>query len=448
MTTRGTQSRPSPHLERLVERVEEAAADPRYAQRKDMYTRHNRLEKVAKPPVCVHLHQGYRLVWQELIPPDTLESQDTLERDIEIQLRQKLYKHDHIPDDEVLLPTVWLAPIQSKEEDQDSTAQPSSSSMLTGDADTQSHGFGAGADLVEEARLWGLSSQVRRTEFPGGSYKVEPVVQVEADMALLKSPKYEVDVAATQALCDRATELVDGRLPVKLATNGLGASPSEAMVSFMGMEAVLYNVIDRPDFIHRMMEFMTDGYISYHLAREAAGAVDAEESWGFRVHYEELPPGADSSRLENSWWYVSAQSLAGISPAMFDDFLQPYHAKLSEALSDSRVYYHGCEDLTNKISIIRRLPHLRRFHVSAWTDLEESVKQLGREFVLETHVSYADTLYVHTPAEMRKTVERIMEIAGECVIDINLGDIETVDGRPSVLTDWARIAQEVTARYT
>ncbi len=444
MTAQGTQNRPSPHLERLVERVEEAVADPRYAQRKDMYTRHNRLEKVAKPPVCVHLHQGYRLVWQELIPPDTLESQDTLERDIEIQLRQKLYKHDHIPDDEVLLPTVWLAPVRSKEEDQDRPAQPSLSSALAGGADVQSHGLG----LVEGLRLWGLSFQVRRTEFPGGSYKVEPVVQAEADMAFLKSPKYEVDVAATQALCDRATELVGGRLPVKLATDELGASPSEAMVSLMGTEAVLYSVIDRPDFIHRMMEFLTDGYISYHRAREAAGVVDAEDSWGFRVHYEELPPGADSSRLENSWWYVSAQSLAGISPAMFDDFLQPYHAKLSEALSDSRVYYHGCEDLTNKISIIRRLPHLRRFHVSAWTDLEEAVKQLGCEFVLETHVSYADTLYVHTPAEMRKAVERIMEIAGECVIDINLGDIETVHGRPSVLTDWARIAQEVTARYT
>jgi hypothetical protein len=428
----------------LVERVEEAAADPRYAQRKDMYTRHNRLEKVAKPPVCVHLHQHHHRIWQELIPADTLKSQDTLERDIEIQLRQKLYKHDHIPDDEVLLPTVWLAPVRLKEEDQGSQAQPSSSSALAVGVDAQSHGFG----IVEGLRLWGLPFKVRRTVFPGGSYKVEPVVQAEADMALLKSPKHEVDVVATQALCDRATELVNGRLPVKLATDELGASPSEAMVSLMGMEAVLYGVIDRPDFIHQMMTFLTDGYISYHRAREAAGAVDAEESWGFRVHYEDLPSDADSSRLENSWWYVSAQSLAGISPAMFDEFLQPYHARLSEALSDSRrVYYHGCEDLTNKISIIRRLPHLRRFHVSPWTDLEESVKQLGREFVLETHVSYADTLYVHTPAEMRKEVERIMEIAGECVIDINLGDIETVDGRPSVLTDWARIAQEVTAQY-
>ncbi len=34
-----------------------------------------------------------------------------------------------------------------------------------------------------------------------------------------------------------------------------------------------------------------------------------------------------------------------------------------------------------------------------------------------------------------------MEIAGDCVIDINLGDVETVRGDPSVLTNWARLAQ-------
>ena len=240
---------------------------------------------------------------------------------------------------------------------------------------------------------------------------------------------------------------MDDRLPVNLATDELGASPSEAMMSLMGIEAVLYGVNDRPEFIHRMMDFMTEGYIAYHRAREAAGAVDAESSWGFLTHYEELPPGQDAGRLGSSWWYVSAQSLCGISPAMYAEFLQPYHARLAEALSDNRVYYHGCEDLTRKIAIIRDLPNLRRFHVSPWTDLETAVESLGRDFVLETHVSYSETLDGHRPADMRKAVERIMRIAGECVLDVNLGDIETVRGDPSILTTWAQIAQDVTARF-
>ena len=421
---------------RLVERVEEAAADPKYAARKDMYTRHNRLEKVRKAPVCVHLHSDYRLVWQELIPPDTLESQDPLERGVEIQLRQKLYKHDHIPDDEVLLPTIWVSPIRPV------GAESADRGSSQGVAD-RTHGSRSQGD----ARLWGLPFRVDATDDPGGAYKVAPVVTDESDMELLHHPRYEIDAPATLELLERVNELVDGRLPVKLATDELAASPSETVVSLMGIEAVLYGVIDRPEFIHKMMDFVTDGYIAYHRERQAAGALDPESTWGFRTHCEKLRPDEDAGALSSSWWYVSAQSLSGLSPDMYAEFLQPYHDRLARELGDNRVYYHGCEDLTEKLPIIRKLPNLRRFHISAWTDLEAAAEQLSRDFVLETHIAYADVLYTHTPAQMRAALERIMDIAGDCAIDINLGDVETVRGDPSVLTNWARLAQEVTESY-
>jgi hypothetical protein len=93
------------------------------------------------------------------------------------------------------------------------------------------------------------------------------------------------------------------------------------------------------------------------------------------------------------------------------------------------------------------LSNLRRFHVSPWTDLETAVEQLGKDLVLEVHMAYADVLYVLTPEQIRDRLQEIMNIAGDCVIDINMGDIETVKGNPDVLTNWARVAQEVTGRY-
>jgi hypothetical protein len=36
-----------------------------------------------------------------------------------------------------------------------------------------------------------------------------------------------------------------------------------------------------------------------------------------------------------------------------------------------------------------------------------------------------------------------MDIAGGLAIDLVLGEIETVMGKPDVLSTWARIAQEV-----
>jgi hypothetical protein len=132
---------------------------------------------------------------------------------------------------------------------------------------------------------------------------------------------------------------------------------------------------------------------------------------------------------------------------MYEEFVQPYHERLAQVVSKDRIYYHGCEDLTKKLSIIRKLPNLRRFHISPWTDVEAAVDELGRDFVMEV-VGHPDTLHVQTETEMRDWLERTMEIAGDSIFDLNLGEIETVFGDPSVLRRWAEIAQDVAERYS
>jgi len=440
-----TGKRTPAHIQALAERVEEATSDPKYTERKRMWTRHNRLEKVDKVPVNVHFHRGYRPVWRELIPPDTLISEDPLEWAVELELRQKLYKHEHVPDDDLILPTVWINPVRpGVPVDTDGGANQGFFSSGSGGS-SSALGSGDEAEL-RAGHLWGVPLRRRQTG-TGGAYIVEPVVDSEENLANLRPPRYAIDEEATRARRDRVVEMVGGRVPVKVTSDEVRESPSEWMVAFMGIEAILYGLIDRPEFIHRVMDFVTEGSIAYHREREAAGGIDPEENWGFRTHYEEFPPGTDTSSLEYAWAYVSAQSLCPISPAMFEEFLQPYHARLAETRAHGRVYYHGCEDLTAKIPIIRQLPNLRRFHVSAWTNLEEAVKQLGTDFVLEVCVHTPDTLAVHTPEQMRAALERIMSIAGDCIIDINITDPETLFGRQDTFTTWAQIAQEVTAKY-
>ena len=435
--TQTTRTHPPAHIQALVDRVVEAASDPRDGPRKEMWTRHNRLAKTDKTPVYVCLKRGSGtnanpVTWSELIPPDTRLSKDPLEKEIEVQLRQKLYKHDHIPDDEVLTPTVWVGAVRTPAAGDDSPA----ASRIGSSFDLEH------VDGSSSGALWGLPFVEKRSGGPGGAYAVEPVVVEEGDMAALHHPIFAIDDEATRALVDRATELTQGKLPVKVATDAIGYSPTETMISLMGMEAVLFGVIDRPEFIHRLMEFITEGTIGYQLAREASGAVDYEQSWGYRVPYEELPAGADPAKLASCWPIVAAQSMCGLSPAMYEEFVQPYHVRLAEHLGENRVYYHGCEDLTQKIPIIRNLPNLRRFHISPWTNLEVAAEQLQRDFVLEV-VPHPDTLYAQTPEQMRSAVERIMDVAGDLIIDIVLGEIETTMNNPEVLTTWARIAQEV-----
>ena len=416
----------------LVDRVVEAAADPRYEANKKMWTAHNRLQKTAKTPVFVCLKRGNGpganpVTWNELIPHDTRVCTDPVEMDIELQLRQKLYKHDHIPDDEVLLPTLWV-----------SAARSGGASDGGASADFEA------VDATRTAQLWGMPIKEINTGMVGGAYAVDPVINEDSDMDQLQAPQFEVDEAATALRVEHALNTVDGKLPVHVRTDELGYSPTEIMISLMGMEQVLYGVIDRPAFIHRLMDFITDAMIDYHQQREQAGRVDPEQTWGYRVQYEELPTDEDTHKLKFCWPTVAAQSTVGLSPTMYAEFVQPYHNRLAATLGEDRVYYHGCEDLTKKIPSIRTLPNLRRFHVSPWTDLESTVEQLGTDFVLEV-VGHPDVLHVMTREQMRADLERMMDIAGDYIIDLNLGEIETTFGNPSVLTTWAEVAQEVVA---
>jgi uroporphyrinogen-III decarboxylase len=158
-----------------------------------------------------------------------------------------------------------------------------------------------------------------------------------------------------------------------------------------------------------------------------------------------LPPDADPKRLSSCWAYVAAQSTGTISPAMYAEFIHPYNERIVGLFGPRRIYYHGCEDLTPKIDIIATLPGLRRFHVSAWTDLATAVAKFERRVVLEAHVNPGKTVMVDGPAEMREDLRRIVAVAADSVADINLADIQTVRGDPSILTTWAKIAQEVTS---
>lgn len=399
-------------IQNLVEEVCEACSDSRYRRLKSMWTRHNRLEKVEKVPVSVHLHRGHTQTWKELIPPEQIESQDPLERDVELQLRQKLFRYRHIPDDDVLLPTIWLDPVRP----------------------------------AQAGPLWGVELERVRPDDPRGAYTFRPIVRQEADLARLHFPEYDVDDKTTAILVERARELVDDALPVKLWTDEVGQSPGELLPQFLGWEGFLYALTEHPNLVHKLMDFLTRGIIHYQCDREAKGAVDAESSWWYRVHYEELPPDEPANRLSSCWAYIAAQPTGIISPAMYTEFVHPYNERIVGLFGRERVYYHGCEDLTAKIDIISTLPGLRRFDVSAWTDLPTAVDKLGQRVVLEVQVHPGDTILTGNSDDMRRAIERIMAVAGDCIIDINLSDVETVNGNPAILTTWATIAQDVVTR--
>ena len=93
--------------------------------------------------------------------------------------------YQHIPDDEVLLPTIWLEPVHP----------------------------------VNRPPLWGVGLEHVETHSPENAYTFRPAVRDEVDFAQLRQPHCQVDEPATAARVERARELLDDALPVKLLTH-------------------------------------------------------------------------------------------------------------------------------------------------------------------------------------------------------------------------------------
>ena len=401
-------------LRELAARVAEACGEPRYDRLKKIWHAQNGLlQKAEKVPVHVHLFMGGRIdpQWKELIAEDEIVCADPFERSIEIQLRKRLFKFEQIPDDDMILPYV-LVPVVMK----------------------------------TDRATWGVEVVHHHSDDPDGAWKAEAPLADGYDLSKLSPPRFDVDAAATQANVDRARELLGDCVDV-LAWDTISHQTFDGLVAMRGAERVMMDVIDQPEDVHRLTRFFVDGTLAYHRQREAAGFCDPRPTWAScRVHYEDVePPASGKWALNQEWVYVSAQTSMGLSPAMFEEFCHVYHEQYAAEHGPHRVYYHGCECLDQRMEIIARLPNLRRFHVSPWTSVAKAAETFATSCVLECHVHPAETLMTPTPQYMRESIQRILDAAGDLIIDINLSDIHTLNGHPDSLRRWAEIAQELTA---
>jgi len=391
-----------PVLVDLAREVRALAESPEHRARRALWASLHALQ----PPRALVSYGMYTHVWErDVAPPGLCAHAAGLERAIEVQLRARLWKAEHVPDDEPVLPTVWLwAPRPAV-----------------------------------RGPLWGVDLPVARTE-EAGAYKPEPPMREEGDLVLLLPPRYVEDKPAARALIERATELLDGVLPVKLHTDELHYGPFEWAVRMRGMDALLYDVVDRPAFVHRLMAFVTEAMVAYHRERERAGAVDPEASWGFHMVWDEASTGP-GGRLADSWAYVHAQSAASLSPAMYSEFVQPYNERIAALFG--RIYYHGCEDLSRKARVIGRIPNLRLFHVSPWTPVRPVVEALEGRCAFEVHAHPTRVLMTDTRNEMRAEMKRRHAECGSAPHVLKLCDVERIEdaGR---LRAWAEETRSVT----
>lgn len=216
----------------------------------------------------------------------------------------------------------------------------------------------------------------------------------------------------------------------------------------------MWDMMDRPAWLHRLLARMRDGILRTHEEAEAAG------DWSLSAHQnqampyaEELAdpaaadgraPGTIAVKRKDLWTFVASQETTAVGPKQFDAFMLQYQLPLMTPFG--LVAYGCCEDLTRKIDVLRQIPNLRRIAVSPMANVARCAEQIGQDYVLSYRPSPTEMVGYGFDAErVREALTRDLAACGDCHVDITLKDVETVQHDRDRVRRWVDVTREVIA---
>ena len=399
-------------LRELGSQIAEIAALPAQQETIDLWRALNGLRPV-RPMVMID-----QICWHEMEVDGelTLRTEDPWCQGVERQFRQTLYKWRHMPGDMVVEPVVEV-------------------SRAVRNADF-------GMQIKEERAVLDPSNDV-----VGHLYLDQ--LQTEDDLAKIQEPHPELDEEATAQAEERARSVFDGVLEVKMQGPTPVFAAWDQLVSWHGVDAVLTDLIERPDFVHKLMGRYTDFSLSLLDQLEERGLLGHAQQLIHctGAYADELPgPGfdPDKPRAKDLWTYGMAQMFSSVSPAMHKEFWLDYAVRWFDRFGLG--YYGCCEPLHHKIDLIRAVPNVRKISISPFADIEAGAEAIGGDYVLSNKPR--PSLLATTPwdpdavrAELSETLA-----AGTrhgCPVELILKDISTVQYEPQRLWEWNDIAREL-----
>jgi hypothetical protein len=301
---------------------------------------------------------------------------------------------------------------------------------------------GFGVDAQENVSVSDPTNQV-----VGHWYK--NVFQHDDDLEKVKIPQISDNPAENDRRMAVAHELFDGLLEVRLWGYDPYLSIWDPISTWMGVEQALFAIVDRPAFVHKLVNRLTEGYLSMLEQLEDQGLLCGPQSLIHctGAYTDELPaPGYNPAkpRMKDMWMFGLAQMFSTVSPKMFKEFEVDYASRICARFG--LVYYGCCDPLDKKMKQVRMIPNVRKISMSPWVDEERGAAEIGRDYVYSRKPTPA--LLAHDTFDPELVREHLVATRNacekyKCPLEYILKDISTVRYEPERLFKWGQIAMEV-----
>lgn len=243
-------------------------------------------------------------------------------------------------------------------------------------------GAGVGPGLYGIAEAMGA-----RLMFPpdGMPYLDEPVLHAEADLERLVPVDPRCDGRLPLFL--EALQRIDGRIGRLVPVGSSVGGPLTAAAALRGTENLLKDFYRRPEWVHRLLQIVTQSALNY---------IDAAAELGYKAGISE--PTASGSL---------------ISKAHFREFALPYLRRYAERIkrhSGSGPHLHICGD-TNLIWDDMVATGAGAISLDNVVDLAAVKKAVGEKIVIAGNVRPVDTMLLGNPLDVAAEVRTCLRKA-------------------------------------
>lgn len=395
-------------LRKLAREYFEYSKESRNTDRMKLHKASNDLHMI-RPVVLID-----ELPWSQMNIDDelTLRCSDPVLSGVEWFLRTTIYKYRHLPADMILKPYVPVRKVIRS--------------------------TGIGVSVREET----LKTEEKNNIV---AHQYHDQFQTEDDLHKLREPVITYDREETMRQYQLLGEILGDILPVKIVgMDCLYVTTWDNISTYRGVEKLLMDLVDRPEFSHRLVSRLTD--IKVEELRQYED-LDLFENDPAALHCtpvltDALPSNEYSGgklTRKDIWGRGAAQIFSSVSKDMHDEFDIAY---MQKTIGQCGLAYYGCcEALDKKIDIVEKLKNLRKISITPWADVENAAEIINKRYVLSSKPNPASVAVPMLDTEaLEKEIGKILRACKNngCSCDIVLKDISSCHQRPENIFLWEK----------
>ncbi len=376
-------------------------------ERADVWTRLHDLNPI-RPAIIVETE-----LMSDFIKPEELMCEDLYLRTIERGLREGI-KHVNSLDDDYILLDEFKLDYQLRYENAD---------------------YGVGLEYIINNDTHAVLSN-------------HPISTV-SDIKKLKKRKIEVDFEKSLMTKKYLEEVFDGTINVNLQYANYNLPQlSKFILDLIGMDNMYFWLIDEPNAMAEMVEYIKDDYLSKMRNLEMNNAltlnnknqISGSGSYGYVSGLNKSIDG--KVRMSDLWVWMESQETTTISPELFEDAFLPAMGEISKHFG--LVYYGCCEQLHDRFERIEKyMNNIRSVSVSPWSDFVGMGKLLKDKYVFSKKLSPQFICFDDPDIKSQeKEIVLTLESVGNNLVEFIYRDVYEYRNDPMKFQNWINLVRK------